>query len=522
MFPLPASRDLVASYEAVAYESRAIRLAEPDAMAAMATLHGLAPAFPDRCRVLELGCASGGNVISMAFRFPKSTFLGIDLVPGQIEAGRFAVSELALRNVELQARSIVDINDADGTFDYIICHGVYSWVPAEVQDAILRVCNRNLAPNGVAYVSYNTFPGWHRRGMLRDILMFHDDPSLEADERVARARALTRALGVLDPSNQTAHFVMLREEANQVDRQSDRQLFHEQLEPWNSPVYFAEFVERAAAHGLAYVTEATPIVDTPATSQFREAIGSIDRIRLEQYLDFVRGRTFRKTLLCHADAKPLSAPTVSAIPKLALRSRVIRAEPAPEDAARGPNVVSFKTKEGATITTNNPVMGAAFDALVSAAPAVIPFPDLKRRIDEQVAPTYGDEANILETNDEAFASALMLCANGGLLEFRVLPSIGVVTPGIRPKASSLARWQALYFEEVSTLGHWSHKLSGAERFLLAHLDGTKDRAQLVRVIEHAFASGDLALDGFSPTRENLSGILEDVLSHLGQSALLVS
>jgi SAM-dependent methyltransferase len=522
MFPLPASRDVIASYEAVAYESKAIRQAEPDAMAAMATLHGLAPAFPDRCRVLELGCASGANVISMAFRFPKSTFVGIDLVPGQIDAGRFAVSELALRNVELQARSIADINDADGTFDYIICHGVYSWVPAEVQDAILRVCNRNLAPNGVAYVSYNTFPGWHRRGMLRDMLMFHDDTSLEADERVARARALTRALGALDPSNQTSHFVMLREEALLIDGQSDRHLFHEQLAPWNAPVYFAEFVERATAHGLAYVSEATPTVDTPATAQFREAMGSIDRIRLEQYLDFVRGRTFRKTLLCHADAKPLTAPAVSAISKLALRSRVVRTEPAAEDAARGPNVVSFKTPEGATITTNNPVMGAAFDVLVSAAPAVVPFGEIKRRIDEKVATTQEAATSGLETGDESFAQALLLCANGGLLELRVLPSLGVVRPGIRPKASSLARWQALYFEEVSTLGHWTHKLSGAERFLLAHLDGTKDRAQLVRVIEHAFASGDIALEGFSPTKENLSGILEDVLSHLGQSALLVA
>ena len=53
---------------------------------------------------------------------------------------------------------------------------MYSWVPPDVQDAILRVCSRNLAPNGIAYVSYNTYPGWHVRMMAREMLVEHDDP----------------------------------------------------------------------------------------------------------------------------------------------------------------------------------------------------------------------------------------------------------------------------------------------------------------------------------------------------------
>jgi hypothetical protein len=316
---------------------------------------------------------------------------------------------------------------------------------------------------------------------------------------------------------------MLREEAAEIERQQDRHLFHEQLEPWNEPVYFAEFMQSAAAHHLAFVAEATPSVDTPATAQFRDAIGSIDRVRLEQYLDFVRGRTFRKTLLCHEEAKPSPEPIPSVIRTLALRSRVTPGSPSPEDAARGPNVVAFQTPEGSSITTNNPLIGTAFEVLMSAAPAVVPYTELKRRVTERIGARHGAEAaSALEADDDTLVNMLMLCAKGWLLEFRVLPSIGVVTAGLRPKASSLARWQALYFDEVSTLGHWSHKLSGAERFLLAHLDGTKDRSQLVRVIELGFASGDLKLDGFAPTKETLSGVLEDVLAQLGHSALLVS
>src|SRR5262249_32023714 len=148
------------------------------------------------------------------------------------------------------------VGDADDAFDYIICHGVYSWVPPDIQDAILRVCSRNLSPNGVAYVSYNTYPGWHRRGMVRDMLVYNDDPSLDPDQRVARARALISALAAADPDSGASHAVMLREEAAIIADQTDFHLFHEQLEPWNEPVYFSEFVRRAGLHDLAYLAEA--------------------------------------------------------------------------------------------------------------------------------------------------------------------------------------------------------------------------------------------------------------------------
>jgi SAM-dependent methyltransferase len=513
-----------ASYEAVAYEGGAIRAAEPDAIAAAAILHGLTPPPPDHARVLELGCSSGSNLVGMAFRMPKSTFLGIDLVPAQVESGQWAVSELGLRNVELQAKSILDVTDADGTFDYIICHGVYSWVPPDVQDAILRIASRNLAPNGVAYVSYNTYPGWHRRGMLRDMLLFNDDPSLDPEERVARARALTAALADADPGNASAHAVMLREEAAQLAKQSDFHLFHEQLEPWNSPVYFSEFVRRAGAHGLVYLGDARQSIETAATAAFRQALGpALDRVRMEQYLDFVRGRPFRATLLCHEHAKPSAEPLPSALQSLSVRARGSRAEPAPEDAARGPAVTAFQAIDGGKLTTNHPLLIAAINVLLDAAPAAVRFDDLHRSVTAQLTATSGTDGDTPPSDDvETLAAALLPCARTGLVEFRALPWRWPVVPTALPKASALVRWQALRYEEVTTLAHSRHTPSGLERFLLAHLDGTNDRVQLARVIERAFTSGDLALPNFTPTRENVSAILEDTLAHMGRSALFVA
>jgi SAM-dependent methyltransferase len=167
--PVPsAERGRETTYDQVPYESHPFAQTHPDRLATVATLLGMAPTPVEHCRVLELGCASGGNLIPMAAGLPESTFTGIDLSQSAIVAGQAMVASLQLTNIDLRHASILEADGELGIFDYIICHGVYSWVPPEVQDRILEICARNLAPNGVAYVSYNTYPGWHARGTIRE------------------------------------------------------------------------------------------------------------------------------------------------------------------------------------------------------------------------------------------------------------------------------------------------------------------------------------------------------------------
>lgn len=519
----PMSDSLLASYEAVPYESRPIPFAEPDSIAANAILYGVTPPPPDRCRVLELGCASGGNLISMAYALPKSQFVGIDLAPSHIAAGQFAVSEMGLQNIALEAKSI-DALDADiGQFDYIICHGVYSWVPPHVQDAILRVCGTHLSPAGIAYVSYNTYPGWHQREILRNMLIFHDDRSLSPAARVARAREYADFVESADASNQSVHAVALRWEIEQLRHQSDHHLFHEQLESFNAPVYFADFAARVAAHGLRYLAEATPTTHTagsePTAIKFDP---THDPIRTEQYVDFVIGRAFRRTLLCRDDVQVAPSALLDAVPRLLARTQAVRVAPSEADAARGGGVEAFRTPSSVTMTTNNPMIIAALHVLGDVAPRVIPFADLQQQVAARLMAAADDSTERRADNPAALAAALLHCASGGLVEFRTLPSRFVVEAGKRPKASALARWQSLYFDHISALAHWSLQISGMERFILKHLDGANDRSQLVRLTERAFTNGDLQLDGVKPTREQLAGVVDDVLFRLGRLAVLVA
>ena len=158
---------IAASYDAIPYPNLGYSHTHPDHLATLATLLGLDPASPEKCRVLELGTASGWNIIPFAHAFPESQFVGIDISPIQIQEGQAAIQALGLQNIRLEARDILEITPELGEFDYIIAHGVYSWVPPEVRDALMRVCKQNLAPNGVVYISYNTYPGSYMTRMVR-------------------------------------------------------------------------------------------------------------------------------------------------------------------------------------------------------------------------------------------------------------------------------------------------------------------------------------------------------------------
>jgi hypothetical protein len=182
------------SYEEVPYPDYIHQYTHPGYVGAVAALFDMRPADPARCRVLELGCCAGANLIPMAYDLPGSEFVGIDLSPGQIDRGRQAVTALGLTNIDLRQGSILDVDHRFGRFDYIVCHGVYSWVPAEVREAIFAVCKANLAIDGVAYVSYKTYPGWHLRGMIRDMMFFHARPFGDPAEGIRQARALVTFL----------------------------------------------------------------------------------------------------------------------------------------------------------------------------------------------------------------------------------------------------------------------------------------------------------------------------------------
>lgn len=509
-------RDAVETgYDLVPYESKPYPQTHPDRLATIARLFGLSAQPPDQCSVLELGCAAGGNVIAMAVELPNSTFLGIDASGRQVDDGLETIEALGLGNVELRRADILALTDL-GTFDYVVCHGVFSWVPEAVQERIFEICAQSLAKNGVAYVSYNTYPGWHFRGMVREMMRYHaaqfDDPAV----RVQQAAALLDFLAASVAPQEGPYGQFLKRELDLLRRLSGSYLFHEHLEENNEPLYFHRFMERAAAHGLRYLGEA----DMPSMAAFRfpEEVRatlrriSSDQIQAEQYLDFLRNRMFRQTLLFRDHLTVDRTVDPDRLFELHIAAAVT---PEAEDAVAGTSR-SFRGRGNQRVTSHDPSLTLALELLAETWPGAVPFGEV------------AEAAGATGSAREGLAARLLrLYLSGGPLELRISPPPFVRLVSERPSASPLARHQARQGGAVTNLRHEQVRLNGVETFVLPTLDGTRDRQAIAASIREAIRTGALAPSG---ERQLLVGADEvavaeraaDVaLTRLASSALLV-
>lgn len=288
------------AYDAVEYESHPYKQTHPSHLYTIAKLFGLHPKDFTKARVLELGCASGGNIIPMAFNLPKASFIGIDYSQKQVDHGNNIIKALGLKNIEIQARSILDIAEQDGKFDYIICHGIYSWVPSDVRDKIFQICQANLADFGVAVVSYNTLPGWNMVKSIREMMLYHIQNFDTFEKKAQQARCLLKFLVDGLEGQNTPYANFLRSEIEVLARQPDSYLMHDHLEEVNHPVYFHDFMADAHKNQLSYLADTDLAQMYPGNLQpkFAEQILQInDIVRTNQYMDFVRNQRFRSTLL---------------------------------------------------------------------------------------------------------------------------------------------------------------------------------------------------------------------------------
>lgn len=184
----------ITPHDEVLYPCCAYPETHPDRLATLGLLFGLEAAPLDHCRVLEIGCGDGSNLIPMAFDLPQSEFRGVDLAVRPISQGNEFIRRLGLGNVSLSQMDLMDFSLASGPFDYVIAHGFYSWVPSPVRERLLAVCQGVLSPNGIALISYNCYPGGHVRTMLREMMLFHIQRAPDPAARIDQARALLQFL----------------------------------------------------------------------------------------------------------------------------------------------------------------------------------------------------------------------------------------------------------------------------------------------------------------------------------------
>jgi len=493
------------SYDRVRYKSLPLAQTHPDRLATIATLFGIAVAPPAECRVLEMGCGDGGNLIPMALGLSGSSFTGIDLAAQAVEQGHAIVNALGLQNITLLALDLMDAGPELGEFDYIIAHGVYSWVPENVRERLLHICRANLAPRGVAYVSYNAYPGFHRREMFREMMLYNVHGVEDPGDRVRRAIEFIEWLNKCRPESQLTR-ALLAEELHHLTENDWWYVYHDDLAQTNHAEYFHEFVARAREHGLEYLGDADFLemqsaIYADSTVETLRRFAQGDVVRKEQYLDFIKGRPFRQMLLCRGEAGPERSPRPEQLTALYFASSASPVSAAPD--LRAGVWEEFRGPRGAAMRTDDRQVKTALARLNGTWPQSMQFADLLAEA--------GGEA-------EPLAEALLQAYSAGLLEVSILPSQFTDQAGERPVASPLARLQAREGSMVTTLRHTTAELADeVDRCLVWLLDGTRDRSAVANALRLFVRSR--ATRGVEPvTAESL----EAHLARLAKQALLVA
>jgi len=518
-------------YDTLVYPGFALPQAHPDRLATLATLFGMTPAEVSHCRVLELGCGDGVNLIGVALELPEAECVGVDLAASGIKKGQALVGELGLKNITLQQCNIMELDKDFGQFDFIIAHGLYSWVPASVRDKILTICEGNLTENGVAYVSYNTYPGCHLRDMMRNMMLYHVRDFSDPQQRIDESRALIRFLAESGMGNEQ-YRKSLQKELESIIARSDYGFFHDDLGEVNAPVYFHQFAEHAARHGLQYLSEADFVeiqvgVCPPHVVEVLKQLSS-NRVAQEQYMDFLKGRRFRQTLMCHSNVELDEEPRVDNLRRFSVSSQ-LRPEITPVDYASCEAAVFLGT-EGRSIKTENPLMKAALLTLSNAWPHAVHFNDLfneARRLCGRSSAQNGEE---ILYDVRVLTASLLRAYAGTTVEFHVLPPHFVSRPSVRPVVSPLARLQAREGKRVTNFRHTTIAVEGPlERQLLQLLDGSRDRTALLDDLSRLVETGTLTMqkDGESVTdleiaRQTIATELEGKLVEIGKNALFVA
>jgi methyltransferase-like protein/SAM-dependent methyltransferase len=537
--PLPALRDRVMplasppmnSYDEMPYESHPYAQTHPSRLAVVARLFGLQPPAVETCRVLELASAAGGNIVPIAEAFPASRWIGIDLSQRQIDDGQRLVHKLGLKNVALRRADIMEVDDSYGEFDYIIAHGVFSWVPTEVREKILDICSKRLAPNGVAYISFNTYPGWHMRGMIRDMMQFHANRFTEPRQRVQQARALLDFLAT-SVRQEGPYSALLKSELDNIRNQTDNYLYHEHLEHVNDPLYFHQFVSMARRHGMRYLGEAR--LPTMVTGNFgpevQKTLKSLapDQIQTEQYMDFLRNRMFRETLLVPEKSVPNWTIEPNTLGGMHIWSNGKAASKAEPDI-HSEQPEQYQTRSGMTLSTNRPLFKASMKVLADRWPSTVPFEELRREA-RKILGGNPDDSAVAEDDAKTLSLGLVnTYISSDLLELHAIPIKVSRTAGAKPNVIGSARERVIGgANSVANRRHELVRLSDLDLRLIPLLDGTRDRPAILEALIQKALTGDLRVqkDGKPLTdaadmRAALTAVLEPALNNVAIQGLCV-
>ena len=487
------------TYDEIPYPSHPFRQTHPDRLEAIGRLFGMNPKPPHQSRILEIGCAGGGNLIPMADQMPDAELWGIDLSQRQIKDGNAIIDAAGIKNLKLDQLDILKLDAHIGEFDYIICHGVYSWVPDDVQKRILEIYQSCLTPQGIGYISFNTYPGWHFRGLIRDMMCFHVRNLEDPNKRIEQSRALLQFLSQNVDNESSAYGMLLKNELNLLNKQSDSYLFHEHLEAFNHPVYFHEFAELAWSHQLQYLGDAN--FSTMWSGNFKPEVAKTlervapDMLQREQYSDFLRNRTFRQSLLCHANVKINRNLTAEQFEEARVCGAFRQGENETEiNLSPDVSVKFIENISGRTMETNDALLKAAIVHISNAFPGSISVDELFKFSQNSLITDTIEDVRRVEARRNDLVNHIIKLFVSGLVEIKYSEDRFKKVIEQFPKVSSLTAYNAKNGNPVTNGRHELVALDDLTRRICPMLNGETDAQTVFQNINEMIDSGELVIN----------------------------
>ncbi len=493
------------SYDAVPYDSYPYSQSHPEHLQALGLLFGMKPAPLENAKILELGCASGGNLLPIACTYPKATLVGIDLSRVEIKEANSHKKALKLSNITFKHTSILDIQADFGKFDYIICHGIISWVPEEVRNKIFKICSKNLSKNGIAYISYNTLPGWNMVQTIRDLMLFQADKFSDYKMKVKQAKLFFQLVLDLTKDNQQPYAQFLRQESELLKNHDDYYLLHDHLEETNYPYYFFKFIEQAEKNGLTYLADCSLasmyIHNMPEA--LTKHLKNASQVTSEQIIDFIRNRRFRETLLCHKRITLNKQVTPEKLLEFNFTSTWI---PKPNQTHTTDQKTTFMFKDG-IIDISEPVIKNFMLVLAENLYTPLHLNNVIHEIKKK-DPTLTSETikKIITTN----IAQLVL---KGLVNItaRKIPKL---TISDKPKVLPLVAHQlSLKQNWVTNIAHKIINLNPATKLILENLNGINNKDALLKIMLDNHANGIIKIQQNNANLED-PNLIQNSLLHI--------
>ena len=504
-------------------------LSSPSRLNAIANLFGVRAVDVNAASILEIGCANGGNIIPLAARYPKSNFMGVDPSDEKIKSAKQNAEDLDLKNVQFQNEKILDLEFGSKTFDYVIAPRIYSWSSESEQERLFEILQNILTPNGVAFVAYNTLPGWASVQTLRDMMIFHGRNFTDPQEQAIEARRMLEFVSENFSVNNSPYKELLETEIGFLDNAPYDVVIDDYLGSINSPSYFYKFIEKANEKGLAYLADS----DLPSmylgnqTQKAAETLKDIgDIVRQEQYVDFLNHRRYRSTLLVRDTASINRDLSTGVLEELRFIPTYRPSESIEENRNNTIDelgLVNILAPER-TASISGKILCKCYLELLKSSPVPQSLEEITLAAFTALTGVTKDEiGQVLKENVFNFIFRGLLLITTDHRGFGSARSD-------RPEVFKVARLDALNRNVVPNLRHEMIELSDDQRILVQYCTGENSKGTLVEAIKNNVLNGDLsiAIDGVSISaeadhlEEHLAQYVDAQLNIFESAALLVT